>query len=131
MRIGRLANDAGVGISTLRYYERRGLLRPVARTRSGYREFPPASVERIRLIRHAQRVGFSLEEIRVLLSLRDTPGVACEDVSRAARATHERVRERIRALRAMERELQQLLVACGRRPDESLCPIFELLSTGD
>jgi DNA-binding transcriptional MerR regulator len=70
MRIGDLARRAGVGVETVRFYEREGLLQEPPRRGSGYREYPPESVVRLRFIRHAKALGFSLPEIQELLSLR-------------------------------------------------------------
>jgi DNA-binding transcriptional MerR regulator len=79
-RIGELAKWTHVPVDTIRYYEKLGLLAPAVRTRSGYRSFGPASAERLRFIRHAQGLGFTLEEIGELLELRLEPGGSCPEV---------------------------------------------------
>src|SRR5215469_3980925 len=73
LTIGRLAKEVGINLDTVRYYERRGLLPKPPRTASGYRLFPAEAVRRLRFIRRAQEIGFSLRDIRDLLSLRATP----------------------------------------------------------
>ncbi len=80
LTIGRLAQASGVGVQTLRYYERRGLLSRVTRTPGGYRQFPEEEIRRIRFIRRAQGLGFTLEEIAELLTLRVERGRSCGDV---------------------------------------------------
>ena len=84
---GELARRAGVGVETLRYYERRGLLAPAARSESGYRQFDEASVVRLRFIRRAQAHGFTLEEIAELLELACDGRSTCTEVRRRAEAT--------------------------------------------
>ena len=95
LTIGALARDTGAGVQTLRYYERRGLLSKVSRSAAGYRLFAPTDVQRVRFIRHAQTLGFTLDEIRDLLALRVKNGRRCDGVRRAALSTRERVRDRL------------------------------------
>ena len=78
MRIGELAHGAGVSVETVRFYEREGLLPAPPRRGSGYREYPPDTLARLRFIRHAKELGFSLPEIQELLSLRSTEAPCCE-----------------------------------------------------
>src|SRR6266446_3467449 len=82
----RLAHEGGVNVETIRYYERHGLLPKPPRTPSGYRVFSDEAVTRLRFIKHAQDLGFSLREIKELLSLRVKPGSSCSDVRRKAEA---------------------------------------------
>lgn len=130
LTIGRVAKGAGVEISTLRYYERRGLLSRPGRTRAGYRQYPEDEVLRVRFIRRAQGLGFALEEIRGLLALRVRTGKRCGEVARAAHATRDRLRERRRELLQMERALNRMIRACrqGRATDD--CPILDALEPG-
>jgi MerR family mercuric resistance operon transcriptional regulator len=81
LRIGQVATLAGVNIQTLRYYERRGLVREPERRHSGYREYPPDTVALIRFIKRAQDLGFSLREVADLLHLREDRQSSCVDVS--------------------------------------------------
>ena len=93
-----LAREAGVNQQTIRYYERRGLIPPPPRTGSGYREFPPDTIRRVRFIRQAQALGFTLREIKDLLDLRVRSGVGCKDIRQRAREKIEDIGERIAAL---------------------------------
>ncbi|HSC20421.1 MAG TPA: MerR family transcriptional regulator [Solirubrobacterales bacterium] len=127
LTIGRLAQASGVGVQTLRYYERRGLLSRVTRTPGGYRQFPEEEIRRIRFIRRAQGLGFTLEEIAELLTLRVERGRSCGDVEQAARLTRERVRARLADLRRMDRVLGALVESCERRQATAACPILTAL----
>lgn len=80
LTVSKLAKAAGVEVSTIRYYERRGLVKPFSRRSSGYRDYNSDAVRRVRFIRHAQALGFTLEEIAGLLRLRITPGMDCAAV---------------------------------------------------
>ena len=82
MRIGALAAAAGVNVPTVRYYERRGIIPPPPRTSSGYRQYDPAVLDRIRFIKRAQELGFTLEEISDLLALRVHDSRACSVVEK-------------------------------------------------
>src|SRR5713226_9186530 len=95
LTISRLAEAAGVELSTIRYYERRGLVRPDARRSSGYREYTNESVRRVRFIRHAQALGFTLEEIAGLLRLRIAPGMDCAAVRARASTKLANVKARL------------------------------------
>src|SRR5712664_1369599 len=86
LKTAQLANEGGVNIETIRYYERHGLLPKPPRTHSGYRVFSEDAVVRLRFIKHAQELGFSLKEIKELLSLRVKSGSSCADVRRRAEA---------------------------------------------
>jgi MerR family copper efflux transcriptional regulator len=121
MTVGTLAKQAGVKIDTIRYYERRGLLPKPPRTNSGYRTFTHASVERLSFIKQAQALGFTLTEVKQLLALRLTPGMACTDVRKRAQARMADIEEKINSLHAMKRALQQLVSACTADGPASEC----------
>ncbi len=127
LRIGALATAAGVGVQTLRYYERRGLLRAKGRTAAGYRQYAADAVRRVVFIRRAQAMGFTLDEIQHLLALRVQSSRRCEPVKRSASAARERVRERLAALRRMDTILERLIDACDARQVTEECPILEAL----
>lgn len=127
LRIGELAKAGAVNIQTLRYYERRRLLVPVRRRDSGYRVYGEDAAQRLRFIKNAQALGFSLEEIRSLLQLRSGPSVSCERVRGKALAHAREVKERIERLRAIERVLRKLVVTCQRRGRSEECPILKSL----
>jgi len=124
---GQLAERCGAGIEAIRYYERKGLLLPPARSRSGYRRFPPEAVDRLRFIRQAQHLGFSLKEIQELLSLRIDPKASCSEVRQRAQAKIGEIEERLRGLQRMREVLWRLIDACGGRGPISACPILEAL----
>lgn len=128
MTIGELASAAGVPAPTVRYYEQRGLLAPAPRTRSGYRVYDADAVRRLRFIRHAQALGFTLEDVQQLLALRVTGPASCKRVGATTREQLERVRARIRELRRMEAVLDGLLDACASRAATEECPVLAALS---
>ena len=103
LTIGELADAADVGRETVRFYERRGLLPQPPRTDSGYRNYPPESVERLRFIRRAQGLGFTLEEIAELLALRVDEVAACGTVEARARAKLTKVAQKLTDLRRMKK----------------------------
>src|SRR5918996_1857178 len=102
LTIGQLAERAGVNIQTVRYYERRGLMPRPARTRAGYRQYRPEAADRLRFIRRAQDLGFSLEEIAELLALRVKHASACATVEARARDKIALVERKIDELERMK-----------------------------
>jgi MerR family transcriptional regulator, copper efflux regulator len=127
LRIGQVAAAADVNIQTIRYYERRGLFPPPERTSAGYRQYAGEAVARLRFIKHAQRLGFSLGEIEDLLGLRVRHGAACTAVERKTRQKIEIVQQRIRDLQRMKRTLERLAAACASKRPTDDCPILEVL----
>lgn len=128
LKTGEVAKRAGVNVETLRFYERKGLLPVPPRRESGYREYPEESVQRIRFIKRAQELGFSLGEIQELLALRVQRGTTCAEVKERAELKVQDVRQKIADLKAIERALNTLAVTCsGRGPITSGCPILENL----
>jgi Hg(II)-responsive transcriptional regulator len=124
MRIGRLAAQAGVNVQTLRYYERRGLLEAPHRTLSGFREYADETVRRVRFVRRAQGIGFTLEEIRGLLNLWPDSSQSCRAVEKRARATLERIDGRIEDLQRMRKALSRYVSACRDRSALRQCPLL-------
>src|SRR5438445_6235065 len=127
LTIGQVADAADVNIQTIRYYERRGLFPTPRRTPAGYRQYADDAVARLRFIKHAQELGFSLEEIQELLGLRVRHGAACDAVERKTRRKIEVVRQRIRDLKRMKRTLERLAAACAVRRPTAECPILDVL----
>ncbi len=121
---GQLAKKAAVGVETLRFYEREGLLAKPARTTTGYRQYPVEAVERVRFIRRAQLLGFQLKEIKELLALRDDSDAASGDVRAKAVAKLADIDQRIRDLEAMRVELTHLVAACNGSSPAAECPIL-------
>ena len=128
MTIGQVASGAGVNIQTVRYYERRGLLPRAPRTASGYRLYDPDAVVRLRFIKRAQDLGFSLEEIAELLELRVEHGATCAAVETKAKEKIAMVEKKIGELERMKTVLVELSRACDLREPTSDCPILETLS---
>lgn len=127
MTIGQLAARAGVNIQTVRYYERRGLMPNPARTPTGYRQYTPEAADRLRFIRRAQDLGFSLGEITELLALRVRHVSACATVEARAREKVALVERKISELERMKLTLEELAAACAAREPTSECPILEAL----
>ena len=133
LTIGEVARRAGVGVETVRYYERERLVPAPERSESGYRQFPPETVQRLLFIAHAKRLGFSLKEIAELLALRvDTPSaIACDEVRAHARRKLENVQERNAALHRIEDVLTALIDSCRSRAATDPCPILDSLERTD
>ena len=127
LSIGKLAKEAGVGIDTVRFYERRHLLPNPARTPSGYRQYAQDSVARIRFIRRAKDLGFTLDEVEVLLGLHDRGGPKAEVKALTTRKL-EQIDAKIDHLRRMRAVLAGLNDRCSGTGDVSGCPIIESLS---
>ena len=128
LRAGQVARQAGVNVETLRFYERKGILPEPPRRSSGYREYPPETVELIRFVKRAQQLGFSLREIHELLDLRKVPRRASRKVPRLVQQKLTEIEHKIRDLQAMHRALGELLCACEDRASSAACPIIESLN---
>lgn len=122
--IGRLAAEAGVNVETVRYYQRQGLMPEPPRPRDGYRLYDRAAVERLRFIRRAQQLGFTLREVGELLALGDG---ACREVQELAEAKLAEIETRIRDLEAMREVLGGHLAACRAGEGGNGCPMVEVL----
>lgn len=129
LTIGKVARSAGLAIDTVRYYEREGLIEKPARSPAGYRHYRPEVTARLRFIRQAKELGFSLSEIRELLALKVTPGKSCADVRARAEAKIANVAQRIAQLNRMKRALAKLATACSGRGPTSECPILDALES--
>lgn len=127
LTIGQVARSAGVGVETVRFYERQGLLAEPARKESGYRQYAEDVVARLRFIRRAKELGFSLKEIKELLALRVDPTTPCAEVKRQAEAKIGDIEEKIRTLRRMKKALVKLTAVCRGRGPTSECPILDAL----
>lgn len=129
MTISRAAERAGVGVETIRFYERRGLIEQPLRPRSGgYRFYDDTVVERIRFIRQAQELGFSLREITELLSLRADPTADCGDVRVQAVAKREEVDRKMAQLRHIRAALDALIASCPGGGALRACTIIDALA---
>jgi MerR family transcriptional regulator, mercuric resistance operon regulatory protein len=119
LRTGQVANQAGVSIATLRYYERRGLIRPPQRTPSGYRAFDPQTVTTVRLIKKAQQLGFTLKEIHRLLDLVFGVGGTCSELHDIARAKLDDLQSQLSTLQMRRDLLTELLQRCEPDPNRA------------
>jgi Hg(II)-responsive transcriptional regulator len=129
MTISRAAERAGVGVETIRFYGRRGLIEQPARPRSGgYRIYDDEVVERIRFIRQAQELGFSLREIEQLLSLRADTGADCGDVRTQAVSKREEVDRKIAQLRHIRSALDALIASCPGGGALRACTIIDAMA---
>jgi len=127
--IGEIAKRSGIGIETVRFYERKGLIEEPPRTDSGYRQYPEEAVGRIRFIRRAKELGFALKEISELLSLRVDPDTTCADVREQTELKIADVEEKIRALQTIKTALEKLAVSCTGSGPTSECPFLEALDS--
>lgn len=119
--IGQLAKAAGVATSTVRFYERLGLIKADFRTGGNYRGYTPASVERLRFIRSATATGLSLQDVEALLKMTSAEEPPCDEVLTLMRKRLGEVRTRIDELRAVERVLVRSLGKCCQGAGDDLC----------
>jgi len=125
--ISRLAEQSNVNLQTIRYYEREGLLSPEARTDAGYRVYRPDAVLRIRFIKRAQELGFSLNEIKELLFLRADAHTTKLDIRERAQAKLADVEQKLAHLKAIRKNLLRLTEDCSGCGPVGMCPILENL----
>ncbi|MBL1353702.1 MAG: heavy metal-responsive transcriptional regulator [Zetaproteobacteria bacterium] len=129
MKISELAKQANTHIDTIRYYEKRGLMFKVSRTASGYRIYQPKDVKRLLFIIHAKALGFTLEEIKSLLSFRSSR-VNCAQVRQLAQQKSQEIDHKIHQLSKIKEVLDELSVKCKQDSDKS-CPILNTLEDWD
>jgi MerR family mercuric resistance operon transcriptional regulator len=127
LTIGELARAADVGVETIRFYEREGLIAEPPRLRSGYRQYPLDTVRRVRFIRRAKELGFTLKEIGELLSLRVASGTTCANVRSMGRDKIRDIEGKIAELHKMKAALEHLVRACRGKGPISECPILDAL----
>ena len=132
MTISKAARNAGVGVETIRFYERKGLIdQPLKPLDAGFRVYPEETIQRIRFIRQAQAIGFSLHEINELLSLRADPAADCSNVREQASVKLAEVNRKITRLEDIRDALQDLIAACPGRGTLRVCSIIETLAASD
>ncbi|MDX2094657.1 MAG: heavy metal-responsive transcriptional regulator [Alphaproteobacteria bacterium] len=128
LTIGKLAKICAVSTDTVRYYERVGVLLRPERTAAGYRVYARQSVQRLQFIRRAQSLGFTLEEIKELLTLHRLETTDCGDIKQRTEKKIDEIKQRIGDLRAMQRALEKLAAACkGKGAQLEECNILEYL----
>jgi MerR family transcriptional regulator, mercuric resistance operon regulatory protein len=128
LTIARLAAAAGVGVETVRYYQRRGLVAVPPRPLGGVRRYGAADVERLRFVRRAQSAGFTLAEVDALLRLRRSR--SCRDTRALAQRKLRMVEERLSTLLRLRGELEAWIAACERNPQGAPCPVAARLAAG-
>lgn len=127
MTIGKLAKASGIGVETIRFYERKGLLDEPGRTASGYRKYPKESITRLQFIRRAKELGFSLAEIEELLCLRKKTGSSKADIKVFAQDKITDIRKKIADLTTIATALEELTKQCDGCGPIAECPILNAL----
>jgi MerR family mercuric resistance operon transcriptional regulator len=134
LHIGTAAKQTGLSVDAIRFYQKSGLLKPPARTAGGYRVFTKTEMAQLDFIARAQNLGFSLAEIKELISLWNENGRACPEVRGLIHHKLRGVREKIAALKQIEAELARSLRMCDRalngRTAERACPVIDEIATG-
>lgn len=125
LSIGAFAKSAGVNVETLRFYQRKGLLPEPERPLGGIRRYGSADVERVKFVKSAQRIGFSLDQVAHLLKLED--GTHCNEAAELAASRLVDVRERLRDLTRMENALSRLVDQCCSQHGNISCPLIAAL----
>jgi DNA-binding transcriptional MerR regulator len=133
MQIGMVAQNTGLSVDTIRFYEKESLIAPAQRSAGGYRLYDECTIERLQLISRAQQLGFSLQEIRELLLIEDGGSGGCSHVRDLIAAKSEQVRAKIAGLRQIERRMakaQQQCSAALTRSCNAECPVLQELESG-
>jgi len=127
LTIGQVARQAGVGVETIRFYEREGLLEEPTRRPSGYRQYPEQVIKRIHFIQRAKRLGFSLKEIAELLMLRVDAQTSCEEVKARTEAKIAEIERKLLELQRMRQALLEVAALCTGDGPASACPMLDAL----
>lgn len=129
--IGTLAKEVGVGIQTIRFYERKGLLQQPEKRATGYRQYGTEDAQRITFIKRSQDLGFTLKEIKGLLEINTRPRATCADIQDKTEAKLEEIEAKILDLKRMKKSLEKLLKACGDgKKAASECKILDCFGSG-
>lgn len=130
LTIGKLANESDVSVETVRFYERKGLIKK-PQNKEGFRKYTENDAQKIRFIKHAQDLGFTLKEIKELLELNSNPRSTCDDVKGKAETKLKEVEEKIQSLEKMKKSLRVLSKACdiGKKA-LACCTIMSCFETG-
>lgn len=128
LTIGRLASKASIGIETIRYYERRGLIKQPLKPKVGYRKYDSDTLQRLLFIKRAKTLGFSLDDIEKLLALSEG---RCADVQSIAEQNLNHVKTKVQDLLRLEDVLEHLVRQCHDNADQAHCPIIETLLDED
>ncbi len=131
LTIGQVAQRVGVGIETIRFYERKGLIDEPPRKASGYRQYDEDHISRLGFIQQAKQLGFSLKEIGELLSLKAKSGTTSREIKQMAETKLADIEGKLKMLRRMQRTLKKLVDQCPGQGPTSDCPILEALNSKD
>lgn len=131
VKIGQIAKQAGVHVETIRFYERKGLINQPPRRTGGYREYPQETIIRIRFIKRAKKLGFSLPDIAELLSLKANPQATCADVKKRTEDKISAIHERLADLQKIKKVLEELVTACKGYGPLNMCPILESFESSE
>ena len=128
LSIGKVAKQAGISVETIRFYERKGLLQEPQRKESGYRQYQEEDVRKLVFIQHAKNLGFSLNEIRDLMSLQADSKSTSREVKNMAENKLQDIEEKIKMLQRMRRTLKHLVDKCPGKGPTTECPILDALA---
>ena len=131
LTIGKVAKSSGLGIETVRFYEREGLIQPLARTASNYRLYSNDGIVRLRFIKRAKTLGFSLKEIKELLLLRQSPDATKRDVKNQVEGKISDIKQKIRDLKKIQKTLESLDSCCDGQGSTDNCPILKALEDNE
>ncbi len=129
MTIGQVAKISGLGIETIRFYERKGLIAEPGRKESGYRQYDVHIIDRLQFIQQAKGLGFTLTEIHELLSLELKPGTTSKDIKVMAESKLKDVNEKLKILKRIQRTLKKLVKDCDGNSPISHCPILNAIKS--
>ncbi len=124
MKIGELSSVSGTAVETIRFYEREGLLSKPARTQGNFRTYEQAHLEQLQFIRYCRSLDMSLDEVRILLKVKNDPGADCGDVNSLLDEHIGHVCRRIKELRFLEKQLKELRQRCGEHQSANQCGIL-------
>ena len=127
LTIGQVARQTGIGIETIRFYERKGLIDEPPRRESGYRQYSDDVIRQLTFIQQAKTLGFSLNEIHELLSLRSRPGVSSREIKQMAETKLVDIEQKIKMLKRIQKTLKSLVDQCPGVGPTDECPIIEAL----
>lgn len=127
LRIGELSKSTGIGIETIRFYEREGLLQEPPRLPSGHRQYSSEAIHTLQFIQRAKRLGFTLREINELLALKAAQGDVCTEVCERAKSKIQDIEERIQSLEHMKSSLLELTTACDSKGSTKECLVLGAL----
>ena len=127
--IGKLSKETGLSVQTIRYYEQLGILPEPERTKSGYRNYSDNYGEYINFIKNAQKVGFSLDEIKTLVNLRSSKSALGKDVKKVIQGKIKEINEQIESLNTTKAYLESLNQSCSGKMTTAKCPIINKLKS--